>query len=44
MIRSEFDEMMQLSMEAGTLKKPVPFESYVDERFVQAAKPASIAL
>jgi NitT/TauT family transport system substrate-binding protein len=44
MIRAEFDELMQLSMEAGTLKTPVPYEKYVDESFAKAAKPAPIAL
>jgi NitT/TauT family transport system substrate-binding protein len=44
MIRAEFDELMQLSMEAGTLKTPVPYEKYVDESFAKAAKPAVIAL
>jgi NitT/TauT family transport system substrate-binding protein len=43
-IRSEFDELMQLSLEAGTIKKPIPFETYVDESFVKAAKPATILL
>jgi NitT/TauT family transport system substrate-binding protein len=44
MIRAEFEELMQLSMEAGTLKAPVPYEKYVDESFAKAAKPALIAL
>ena len=44
MIRAEFDELMQLSIDAGTLKAPVPFEKYVDESFVKAAKPAAIQL
>jgi NitT/TauT family transport system substrate-binding protein len=44
MIRAEFDELMQLSMEAGTLKTPVPYEKYVDDSFAKAAKPAAIAL
>jgi NitT/TauT family transport system substrate-binding protein len=44
MIRSEFDELMKLSMEAGTLKRPVAFEQYVDESFVKAIKPVTIAL
>ncbi|WP_395407595.1 hypothetical protein ACHMW6_13435 [Pseudoduganella sp. UC29_106] len=44
MIRSEFDELMQLSLEAGTLKRPVAYEQYVDESFVKAIKPVSIAL
>jgi len=44
MIREEFDEMMQLSLQAGTLKSPVAFERYIDDRFVKAAVPARIAL
>jgi NitT/TauT family transport system substrate-binding protein len=44
MIREEFDDMMQLSMQAGTLKSPIAFERYIDDRFVKAAKPARIAL
>ena len=44
MIRSEFEELMQLSMQAGTIKHPIPYEKYVDERFAHAAKPAPIPL
>jgi NitT/TauT family transport system substrate-binding protein len=44
MMRSEFDELMQLSVEAGTLKTEVPYERYVDEQFVKAARPAEILL
>jgi NitT/TauT family transport system substrate-binding protein len=44
MVRSEFDELMQLSMDAGTLKKPVPYEKYVDDSFARSAKPAAIRL
>ncbi len=44
MIRAEFEELMQLSLEAGTLKRPVAYENYVDESFARAAKPAVIAL
>jgi NitT/TauT family transport system substrate-binding protein len=44
MIRAEFDELMKLSIEAGTLKKPVAYESYVDESFVKAAKAAPMPL
>jgi NitT/TauT family transport system substrate-binding protein len=44
MIRAEFEELMQLSMEAGTLKTPVPYEKYVDESFAKAARPAPILL
>jgi NitT/TauT family transport system substrate-binding protein len=44
MIREEFDEMMQLSLEAQTIKRPIAFERYIDDRFVKAAAPAPIAL
>jgi len=44
MIRAEFEELMQLSIEAGTIKHPVPYESYLDESFAKSAKPAAISL
>ena len=44
MIKEEFDDMMQLSLEAGTLKRPIAFERYMDDRFVKAATPARIGL
>jgi len=44
MIKDEFDELMQLSMEAETIKQPIAYESYVDESFVKAATPAPIVL
>ncbi|MFI5317185.1 MAG: ABC transporter substrate-binding protein [Myxococcota bacterium] len=44
MIRSEFEELMQLSLEAGTIKKPIAHEKYLDERFAQNAVPATISL
>ena len=44
MIRAEFEELMQLSIEAGTLKRPVAYERYVDESFAKNAKPAAINL
>jgi len=44
MIRTEFDELMQLSIEAGTLKQPVAYEKYVDDSFTKAARPAEIPL
>jgi NitT/TauT family transport system substrate-binding protein len=44
MIRSEFEELMQLSVEAGTLGHPVPYERYVDESFARNARPAAIPL
>lgn len=44
MIRSEFEELMQLSIEAGTLKAPVAYEKYMDESFVKAARATPIKL
>jgi len=44
MVRAEFDELMRLSIEAGTLRHPVPYEKYVDESFARNAKPAAINL
>ena len=44
MIRPEFEELMQLSIEAGTIKHPVAYETYMDESFAKAAKPAVISL
>jgi len=44
MIRSEFDELMQLSVAAGTIKHPIAYEKYVDERFTRLARPAEIPL
>jgi NitT/TauT family transport system substrate-binding protein len=44
MLRPEFDELMKLSIEAGTLKKPVAYESYIDESFVKNIKPVTFAL
>jgi NitT/TauT family transport system substrate-binding protein len=44
MIRSEFEELMQLSVEAGTLKHPVAYEKYVNDQFARQARPASIPL
>jgi NitT/TauT family transport system substrate-binding protein len=44
MIRTEFEELMQLSMQAGTIKHPIPYEKYVDERFARSAKASVIPL
>jgi NitT/TauT family transport system substrate-binding protein len=44
MIRTEFDELMQLSVEAGTIKHPIPYEKYVDEQFARNAQPSLISL
>jgi NitT/TauT family transport system substrate-binding protein len=44
MIRAEFEELMQLSLQAGTLRHPIPYETYVDETFARNARPATITL
>jgi NitT/TauT family transport system substrate-binding protein len=44
MIPREFDELMELAVQAGALSRPVPYAKYVDESFARAARPASIAL
>lgn len=44
MVQREFDDLMQLSVAAGTLKHPVPYTTYVDDSFGRAARPAAIAL
>jgi NitT/TauT family transport system substrate-binding protein len=44
MIRAEFEELMQLSVEAGTIKAPVAYEKYMDESFAKAARATPITL
>jgi NitT/TauT family transport system substrate-binding protein len=44
MIKDEFDELMQLSIEAGTLKQQVAYARYTDDSFAVAATPASIVV
>jgi NitT/TauT family transport system substrate-binding protein len=44
LIRDEFEELMQLSMEAGMFKRPIAYDTYVDESFARAASPAKIDL
>ena len=44
MIREEFEDLMRLSIEAGTIKHPIPYEKYIDDSFVKAAKAATIPL
>jgi NitT/TauT family transport system substrate-binding protein len=43
-IRAEFEELMQLSIEAGTIEHPIAYGRYMDESFAQAAQPAAIEL
>jgi NitT/TauT family transport system substrate-binding protein len=44
MIRHEFEELMELSLAAGTIKHPIPYETYVDDQFARSAKPSVIPL
>ena len=44
MIREEFEDLMRLSIEAGTIKHPIAYEKYVDDSFVRATKAATISL
>jgi NitT/TauT family transport system substrate-binding protein len=44
MVPDEFEEMMQQSLAAGTLKHPVSYATYVDESFAKAGQPAPILL
>src|SRR5262249_56549266 len=44
MIRTEFEDLMQLSLQAGTIHHEIPYEKYVDERFARSAQPAAIPL
>jgi NitT/TauT family transport system substrate-binding protein len=44
LVKSEFDELMQLSIEAGTMKRHVPYESYIDDSFVRNASATRVRL
>ena len=44
MIRTEFEDLMRLSLAAGTIQHEIPYETYVEERFAESAQPATIAL
>jgi len=44
LIPQEFDDLMHLSMAAGTLTHPVSYQTYVDDSFARAARPATISL
>ena len=44
LIRSEFEELLQLELAAGTIKRPGRYEEYVDDRFVRNVVPARISL
>ena len=42
MIREEFEELMQLSIQAGTIKQPIAYEKYMDESFAKVSHPTAI--
>ena len=44
LVKPEFDELMQLSIQAGTIKHPIAYEKYADESFVKNAKPTPMIL
>ncbi|MDF3019814.1 MAG: nitrate transporter substrate-binding protein [Steroidobacteraceae bacterium] len=44
MIREEFEDLMQLSIQAGTIKHPIPYEKYIDDSFVKNAQPAPMPI
>jgi NitT/TauT family transport system substrate-binding protein len=44
MIRAEFEDLMRLSMDAGTIKHAIAYETYVDETFAKNARAAVISL
>jgi NitT/TauT family transport system substrate-binding protein len=45
MVPAEFDDLLRLSLQAGTVKQPLAFERYVDASFVRAVQnvPVTIA-
>jgi NitT/TauT family transport system substrate-binding protein len=44
MIRAEFEDLMQLSIAAGTIKHAIAYETYMDETFANNAHAAVISL
>ena len=44
LIKSEFEELMEFSVTAGTIKRHGAYENYVDETFVRNIKPVPITL
>jgi NitT/TauT family transport system substrate-binding protein len=44
MLRAEFDDLMHLSLEARTLRRPIAYERYVDDSFVRNIQPVALAL
>ena len=44
MIRAEFEELMELSLAAGTIKHSIPYETYVNDAFAKNATASVISL
>jgi NitT/TauT family transport system substrate-binding protein len=44
LVKAEFDELMQLAYGGGILKRPVAYETYVDDSFVRAYRPTDITI
>jgi NitT/TauT family transport system substrate-binding protein len=44
MIRAEFDDLMRLSIEAGTINHEISYETYVYDHFARNAKSAPVPL
>jgi NitT/TauT family transport system substrate-binding protein len=44
LIRAEFDEIMQLAVEARIIPRPVPYEKYVDESFIKNFRSVDITI
>lgn len=42
LIKSEMDELMEAALEAGIIRRRIPYERYVDESFQRAARPVDI--
>jgi NitT/TauT family transport system substrate-binding protein len=43
-VRTEFEELVQLSLEAGIISRPISYEKYVDESFMQNVESVQITL
>jgi NitT/TauT family transport system substrate-binding protein len=44
LIKSEFDELMRMSLEAGIIRHPIPYETYADESFMSNFRPVNIPI
>ena len=44
LIKAEFDDLLKLSIDAGTIKHDIPYQTYVDERFVRNVTPVTVSL